>query len=233
MSEQQSRYQAVLERIAKTAQAAGRDEKAIRLVVVTKGHPVEQIQELYQLGARLMGENRIAEAREKQAALENLSGIDWQMIGHLQSRKAADAAGRFGLIHSVDSLKLAWRLDRFAREMGVIQSVLLQFNVSGEESKFGFEASDERGWEGLFPAVEEMLSFAHVQVRGLMTMAPYSLDPETARPSFARLRRLRDALVKQFPAGGWNELSMGMSGDFETAIEEGATLLRIGTAITG
>lgn len=233
MSDLKSRYQAVLENIALTARSAGRDENDIRLVVVTKGHPIEQIEELHRLGARLIGENRIAEARDKQAALDTLPGIEWHMIGHLQSRKAADAAGRFALIHSVDSVKLARRLDRFAGQAGANQPVLLQFNVSGEESKFGFEASDEGGWESLLPVMEEILAFEHLQVRGLMTMAPFNPDPEAARPSFARLRRLRDALARQFPAGEWDDLSMGMSGDFQTAIQEGATLLRIGTAITG
>lgn len=227
------RYHAVQEQIEQAARKAGRPMEEITLVVVTKGHGLKEIADIHDLGAGDIGENRVGEALEKQALLGELTGLSWHMIGHVQSRKASDVAGRFALVHSVDSVKLAERLDRSAGEVEVLQPVLLQFNVSGEASKSGFEASRDEEWEDLLPEIESITALAHLQVRGLMTMAPYSPDPETARPTFSRLRRLREYLGGKFPQTDWSELSMGMSGDFIPAIEEGATLLRIGTAIMG
>jgi len=228
-----SRYQQVKETIARTAQAAGRPEKDIRLVVVTKGHPLTAIETVYQLGVRDVGENRLEEASFKQQTLTALTGLNWHMIGHIQSRKARDVCGRFALVHSVDRLKLARKLDQSALAQGIEQPVLLEFNVSGEVQKSGWMADDKAEWPELLPEVEAVLACTGLEVRGLMTMAPYSTNPEDARPSFVRLRKLRDYLAGQFPAGSWDELSMGMSGDYQVAIEEGATLLRIGTAIMG
>jgi pyridoxal phosphate enzyme (YggS family) len=227
------RYHVVQEQIEQAARAAGRRPEEITLVVVTKGHGLKEIADIHELGAAEIGENRVGEALEKQAMLDELTGLAWHMIGHVQSRKASDVAGRFSLVHSVDSVKLAERLDRSAGEAGVVQPVLLQINVSGEASKYGYEASRENEWDGLLPEIEQIAALTHLQVRGLMTMAPYSPDPEAARPSFARLRRLREYLAGKLPQTDWSQLSMGMSGDFIPAIEEGATLLRIGTAIMG
>lgn len=229
----QARYERVMEEIESAARRAGRRPDEITLVVVTKGHSFSEIDALYQLGIRDFGENRVGEALEKQSVLEALDGLRWHMIGHIQSRKARDVAGNFALVHSLDSVKLAERLDKYAGEAGVVQDVLLQFNVSGEESKSGWDAWDERNWEILIPEMEAVLACPNLRVSGLMTMAPYSDDREDARPSFARLKRLQVWLAEHFPGADWSELSMGMSGDFVPAIEEGATILRIGTAVMG
>lgn len=226
-----SRYEQVKESIARTAQAAGRAASDVRLVVVTKGHPLTAIETVYQLGGRDVGENRVEESTFKQQTLTALEDLNWHMIGHIQSRKARDVCGRFALIHSVDRLKLAHKLDQCATALGIVQPVLLQFNVSGEVQKSGWAAEDTSQWPTLLPEVETVLACKGLHVRGLMTMAPYSPNPEDARPSFVRLRKLRDYLAGQFPAGDWAELSMGMSGDYLVAIEEGATMLRVGTAI--
>ncbi len=227
------RFEKVTAEIEAAARSAGRDPAEIRVVVVTKGHTFSEIEAVYRLGGRHVGENRVEEAREKQTALAAFDDLTWHMIGHVQSRKAENVAGHFGLVHSLDSVKLAQRMDRFAEESGVVQDVLLQFNVSGEGSKSGWDAWDEATWLGNLPEMEVVLASNHLRVRGLMTMAPYSLNPEDARPSFARLRRLREYLAVQLPEASWEELSMGMRGDFVTAVEEGATILRIGTAIMG
>jgi pyridoxal phosphate enzyme (YggS family) len=228
-----TRYQQVLEEIDRTARQSGRSRDEITLVVVTKGHPPVEIQDLYRLGARQIGENRVAEALEKQTIMSDHPDLNWHMIGHIQSRKANDVAGNFTLIHSLDSTKLARRLDRFAQESGIVQEVLLECNTSGEESKYGFSALDGALTPKVEAALEEILDCTALRVRGLMTMAPYSTDPEDARPSFAALRRLREVVAFKFPRADWSQLSMGMSGDYKVAIQEGATLLRIGTAIMG
>lgn len=227
------RYEQVLAEIEAAAVGVGRNPSELKLVVVTKGHPVSEIEEAYRLGVRDVGENRVAEAGEKQITMAAFKDLTWHMIGHVQSRKAVDVAGHFGLVHSLDSVKLARRMDRFAEEAGVTQDVLLEFNVSGEASKSGWGGRHEPDWPELLLEMEAVLACNHLRVRGLMTMAPYSENPEDARPSFARLRRLRDFLASQLPEANWAELSMGMSGDFVPAIEEGATLLRIGTAVMG
>lgn len=228
-----SRYEQVQEIITRTAQTAGRAEADIRLVVVTKGHSLTAIETIYQLGVRDVGENRVGEAAFKQQSLAELADLNWHMIGHIQSRKARDVCGQFALVHSVDRLKLANKLDKCAQANGIVQPVLLECNVSGEAQKSGWAADNPDRWLELMPEMEAVLACKGLEVRGLMTMAPYSADPEDARPSFARLRQLRDYLADQFPAGNWEHLSMGMSGDYQVAIQEGATILRIGTAIMG
>lgn len=228
-----ARYEQVLAEIDETARRASRDPGEINLVVVTKGHPQSSIIDLYRLGCGHVGENRVEEALQKQTESTALRDLNWHMIGHIQSRKAARVAGSFSLVHSLDSVKLANRLDRFSGEAGVIQDVLLQFNVSGEASKSGWDAWDETRWETMLPEMEIVLACDHLRVRGLMTMAPYSPNPEDARPSFTRLRKLRDWLGRRFLEVDWSQLSMGMSGDYVPAIEEGATILRVGTAVMG
>lgn len=228
-----ARYKNILERIDAAARLGGRTGEDIQLVVVTKGHPAAQIRELIDLGVRDFGENRVEEALSKQQIMKDQSGLNWHMIGHVQSRKARDVSGNFYMVHSMDSVKLAKRLNRRAEAMNIVQPVLLEFNVSGEESKFGWSAAAPDSWPGLLSDIEAVLKCTSLSVRGLMTMAPYSLDPEDARPYFTRLRKLRDFLSEQFPETSWQQLSMGMSGDFETAIQEGATMVRIGTAILG
>jgi hypothetical protein len=226
-------YETVLERINRVARSAGRRVDEVRLVVVTKGQPLEKIQAVIEVGARLLGENYAEEGVGKIRALNALQGLEWHMIGHVQSRKASLVCEHFDWVHSLDSLKLAERLDRFAGELQRQLPVLIECNVSGEESKFGFQAWQEAQRDGLIEAISNILKLNNLQVRGLMTMAPYSSNPEAARPYFSRLRRLRDELAQQFPGTDWSELSMGMSADFETAVEEGATIVRIGEAILG
>ena len=155
------------------------------------------------------------------------------MIGHVQSRKARLVADNFALLHSLDSLKLAQRLDRFAAEREHILPVLLEFNVGSEQSKFGWNASDQSRWEAFIPEIASLLDLPNLRVHGLMTMPPLGMEPEDSRHFFQRLRQLRDHLAAQFPGTDWRELSMGTSADYEVAVEEGATLVRVGTAIVG
>jgi len=227
------RYERVINQIATAARRSGRDPHEIRLVVVTKSQPVEVVQAAIKAGITRLGENYAEEATAKMAALGEESEVEWHMIGHVQSRKAELVAAHFAMLHSLDGLKLAERLDRFCGVVGRILPVLLEFNVSGEESKFGYPAWDERCWPELLPEIEALLRFPHLQIRGLMTMPPYFEQVEQARPYFQGLRRLRDFLAVQFPQGQWRELSMGTSSDFDIAIQEGATVVRVGQAILG
>jgi pyridoxal phosphate enzyme (YggS family) len=226
-------HQRVLNLITDAARRSGRDPGEVRLVVVTKTHPVEVIRAALQAGIRLFGENYAEEGVMKIQSLPAQSGVEWHMIGHVQSRKAKLVADHFALLHSLDSLKLARRLDRFSAEANRILPVLLEFNVGGEESKSGWEASDEARWDDFLPDLSELVSLSNLQIQGLMTMPPLGTDPEESRLFFRRLRRLRDHLAARFPQGNWHELSMGTSADFEVAVEEGATLVRVGTAIVG
>jgi len=233
MTDLESNLSSVQERIAAAARRAGRDPGDVTLVAVTKMQPPEVIQAAYDLGLRHFGENRVGEAEEKVGELP--TDITWHMIGHIQSRKANRIVPLFQIVHSIDRLKIARRLNRICPEESTPLPVLLEVNVSGEESKDGFSASrwdsDAVERAALFAAVEEMLSLDHLQVQGLMTMAPIVADAESARPVFVHLRQLRDALVTAFPAANWHHLSMGMTDDFEVAVEEGATLVRVGRAI--
>lgn len=225
------RYQETLERIDQAARSVGRTGDDVTLVVVTKSHPAVQIGELVELGARTFGENRVDEALFKQQIMKDQPEIEWHMIGHIQSRKAQEVCANFAMVHSLDSVKLAERMERSAADLERIVPVLLEFNVSGEASKFGWQADVPEKWPQLLPDIEAILKCKSLSVRGLMTMAPYSNNPEEARPYFARLRQFRDFLAGRFPETDWRQLSMGMSGDFEVGIQEGATIVRIGTAI--
>ena len=229
----QKNYHAVLDRIAGAAEKAGRDPGSIRLVVVTKGHPVEKIRAVVAAGARLLGENYVEEAVQKIQALSGEGQVEWHMIGHVQSRKAQPVCEHFDWVHSLDSLKLGNRLNRFAGENGRRLPVLLECNMSGEESKFGLPAWDPALWTNLLPEIEQIAGLPNLRLSGLMTMAPFLDDPDQARPYFQGLRRLRDYLVEGLSQPDFNELSMGMSADFEAAIQEGATLVRVGQAILG
>lgn len=226
-------YEKVLERIAQAAQTAGRSADAARLIVVTKTHPPENVQAAIEAGARDLGENYAEEAIAKIAAIGPVSGLRWHMIGHIQSRKAKLIPGHFNLAHTVDSQKLASQLDRFAAENGVRLPVLIEVNVSGEESKFGYPAWDEAGWNALLPQVEQIAALPNLEICGLMTMPPFADHPEASRPFFQRMRALQAFLAKILPQVSWRELSMGTSLDFAVAVEEGATLVRVGTAILG
>jgi len=226
-------YQQVLERISAAACEAGRDPNAVRLVVVTKGHSIETTLAVILAGARILGENYVEEALPKMGALSGKIDLEWHMIGHVQSRKARPVCEHFACVYSVDSLKLAERLDRFAAELGKRLTLLLECNVSREESKFGWKAWEEGEWNRLADEIAPVLELRHLITRGLMTMPPFFADPEATRPFFQRLRHLQSFLATRFPEAEWSELSMGMSADFEVAIQEGATLVRVGTAILG
>ena len=223
----------VRQRMALAARRAGRDPDEIRLVAVTKGQPLEVVRAAFEQGLRDFGENRVEEALPKMQAAALGPACSWHMIGHVQSRKAGDVAPNFALVHSVDSLKLARRLDRFAGEGGRRLPVLIECNVSGEASKSGYPAQNASDCERLLPELEELVSLASLEVRGLMTMAPYTAAPEESREVFRRLRRLREYLAARIPSSDWGALSMGMTDDFEVAIEEGATIIRVGRALFG
>jgi pyridoxal phosphate enzyme (YggS family) len=233
MTSLQESLRSVRQRIEAAALRAGRDPGSVTLVAVTKTQPPEVIRAAYDLGLRHFGENRVEEAEAKIGHLP--SDVTWHMIGHIQGRKARQVVPLFRFIHSVDSVRLAVRLDRLCADRGEPLPVLLECNVSGEESKYGFDAARWRSGEAervaLVAAVEEILALPHLAVRGLMTMAPIVADPEQARPVFLRLRQLRDDLATVFPRNDWSQLSMGMTDDFEVAIEEGATFVRVGRAI--
>jgi pyridoxal phosphate enzyme (YggS family) len=226
-------YQSTLEHIATAARNSNRAPDQVRLVVVTKSQPVEVIQAAVEAGVRILGENYPEEAVLKIQSLAEQTGVEWHMIGHVQSRKARLVADHFALLHSLDNLKLARRLDRFAAEQDRVLPVLLELNVGGEESKAGWDASDQSRWEALLPDVSSILDLPNLRVQGLMTMPPLETDPEDSRRFFQRLRQLRDRLASQFPRADWRELSMGTSADYSVAVEEGATLVRVGTAIVG
>jgi len=233
-------YQKTLDAIAASARKAGRAPESVRLVVVTKLQPLEVVEAAIEAGAQILGENypeeavqKITELKSQTAAKSLRLAVEWHIIGHVQSRKARLVAEHFALFQSLDSLKLAERVDRFAAEFNRVLPVLLEFNVGDEESKSGWIASDETRWTDLLNDVHAVAALAHLQVRGLMTMPPLFTDPEAARPSFQRLRRLQDFLAKHVPQIEWRELSMGTSADYTVAVEEGATLVRVGQAILG
>lgn len=220
MDEMRSRIARNLEeirgRIAAAAERAGRDPAGVRLVAVTKAVGVQEAQILIELGVTDLGENRTQNAQEKIEALGR--GVRWHMIGNVQRRKAREVVALFDTVDSVDRLKLAEALAQRGDEQGRELDVLLEVNVSGEEAKHGFTP------ENVAEAVERMAQWGRLHLRGVMTMAPFVDDPETVRPVFSKLRRLADGL-------GLPEVSMGMTNDFEVAVEEGATQVRIGTAL--
>jgi pyridoxal phosphate enzyme (YggS family) len=224
MSSVQKNLSEIHARIESAATRCGRKASEIRLVAVSKTHPPELIREAFEAGQRAFGESRVQDALPKLDALP--SGIEWHFIGHLQTNKIRKVVGRFALFHGVDNENLAVQINRIAGELGVTANALLEVNVSGEESKFGFAP------ENLPAALETLAPLPFLRIRGLMTMAPYSDNPEEARPYFAKLRELRDRLATEnsLPL---SELSMGMSGDFEQGIAEGATIVRVGSAIFG
>lgn len=225
------RAAAVQARISQAARRAGREASPVRLVLVTKAHPEAVVRAAVAAGLTRLGENYAEEALPKIAALG--PGVEWHMIGHVQSRKARQVVGHFAMVHSVDSLPLAQRLDRLAGEGGLVLPILLEFNVSGETSKFGWDATRPESWSALLPGVRAVAALPHLAVRGLMTVAPAAAEAGAVRPVFRRLRELRGWLCEELGVAAWPELSMGMTDDFEVAVEEGATLVRIGRAILG
>ncbi|MGC9469155.1 MAG: YggS family pyridoxal phosphate-dependent enzyme [Anaerolineae bacterium] len=256
--------EAVKGRIAEAALRAGRAADDVCLVAVTKTFPVEVILEAWEAGQRHFGENRPEEGAQKiplvmrQIAARQLTTVDpaqtdssstsegsepvlpipiWHMIGHVQSRKTEMVAAHFDIVHSLDRLKIARRLSRLTVSASREIPALIECNVSGEDSKYGYSVA---GWEkepavqtSFFEEVKALLALPGLRIEGLMTVAPISDDPEDVRPFFSSLRGLRDLLSEQFPEANWHHLSMGMTDDFEIAVEEGATLVRVGRAIFG
>lgn len=211
-------------RIAAAAKRSGRDPSTVELVVISKMHPLEKIREAFESGATLFGESRLQEAMAKISMLPKQ--LRWHFIGHVQKNKVRKLLPCFELFHSVDSLELACEMNRVAAELGLFPRVLLEVNIAGENTKFGFVPANLERY------LDQLLLLPRLQVEGFMTMAPLSSDPEIARPIFAQLRLYQEKLaaIAGIPL---STLSMGMSNDYEVAIEEGATLVRVGSAIFG
>lgn len=219
-----NRLTETLDRINLAAQRSGRDPGEIQLVAVSKTHPPEAVQEAFEAGQRIFGESRVQELLAKASSLS--SAIRWHFIGHLQTNKIRKMLPLCELIHGVDSSGLARDIDRIAGELGLFPRILLEVNVSGEGTKFGFKP------EALREQIDELLSLPRVQVEGLMAIPAPVAEPEEVRPAFRLLRELRDE-ISSATGTPLPVLSMGMSGDYEIAIEEGATLVRVGTGIFG
>ncbi len=225
----------VRDRIEVAVKRSGRDPSEIKLVAVSKTVDIDRVKEAVIAGITILGENRVQEAKGKIEAVNKLQTpdsrlqtISWHMVGHLQTNKAKTAIRLFDLIHSVDSLRLAEEIDRESRKAGKVQDVLVEVNLAGEETKHGVSE------EGTISLLKEMSKLKNISVKGLMTMPPFSEDPEKVRPYFRRLREIRDN-INELRVTGYElrDLSMGMSNDFEAAIEEGATMVRVGVAIFG
>ena len=220
------RYQAVRARVDAACRRVGRDPKEVTLLAVSKTKPVSMLQEVYGAGARAFGENKVQEILEKIPGLPE--DIRWHMIGHLQTNKVRQIVGKVCLIHSVDSLKLAREIEKESERSGIRSDVLLEINVAREESKFGFFLEDAEA------AIREIASFPHIRICGLMTIAPFVECGEKNREFFRKLNQFYvDIANKNIDNVSMNILSMGMTGDYEVAIEEGSTLVRVGTGIFG
>ena len=225
----------VREQIAAAARRAARNPEEITLMGVSKTFPVERIREAYAAGLRVFGENRVQEFAAKADALHDLRDTEWHLIGHLQTNKAAKAAELFHAVDSVDSVRMAEKLNACAESAGKTLSVLIEINIGGEQAKSGVAPnSDEQGSDELEKILRGAPRWGNLNIHGLMTVPPYAEDPEGSRPYFRQLRQIRDSIAaRNLPQIGMAALSMGMSHDFEVAIEEGATCVRVGTAIFG
>lgn len=228
MDDLSTKIQATRDRIRQAAERAGRDPSDVRLVAATKYVEASRVLDAIRVGLTICGENRWQEARAKMQAVGERGNVEWHFIGRLQRRKLKWLVGRFSLIHSVESLEQAEEIQRCAHERHTSQAILLEVNVGGEESKGGFSP------DALPSAVSQIDTFPSVHVQGLMTVPPWNPDPELMRPYFQRLKQLAE-LINGLPLQRvrMRELSMGMSNDFEVAVEEGATLVRVGTALFG
>lgn len=220
--------QSIQARIALAAASCGRPPEDVALLVISKTFPRDRIAQAVAAGMRRFGENRVQEAETKIPFMDGTPRLEWHLVGHLQSNKARRAVELFDVIHSLDSIRLAARLSQASLEIGKITSVLLQVDLGGEATKFGAPPDEVR------PIVEAVADFKGIRLDGLMTVPPFCEDPEDVRPYFRQLRQLEQALEAQHPGClGQRHLSMGMSHDFEVAIQEGATIVRIGTSIFG
>jgi len=229
----QDNYLRVLERISKTAKNAGRNPDDIRMVVVTKTQPIEAIQAVINAGATDLGENYIEEALPKIIELKNEQAIKWHMIGHVQSRKALSLCKYFQYLHSLDSLKLAEKLAKNAVELNISLPVMLEFNVGGEESKSGWNIWFNENWNDILSDIEKIITLPGINLFGVMAIPPYSPNAEESRPYYQGLRKFQEIVINHFRLSNFNDLSIGMSGDFEIAIQEGSTWVRVGQAIFG
>ncbi len=226
MSAIRENFLQVQNRIAAAAGRAGRHPSSVRLVAVSKTKPVSLILEAIAAGVTDIGENRIQEAESKYDQIER--PVKWHLVGHLQTNKVKSALRMFDLIHSVDSLRLLAEIDRRSAQVNRQTEVLIQINTSAEPSKYGIEPDEAIAF------IESALDYAHVRIKGLMTIGAFLPDPKKVRPSFVLLRQLKEKIMaQQFPGIDLEYLSMGMTNDFEVAIDEGANLVRIGTAIFG
>ena len=216
----------VEENIQRACERAGRDRKEVTLIAVSKTKPVEMLREIYDAGIRVFGENKVQELVDKYEVLPE--DIKWQMIGHLQRNKVKYIIDRVDLIHSVDSIRLAETIDKEAEKKGITAKILIEVNVAKEDTKFGLMPEEVDNF------IEQLANYKHIQVQGLMTIAPFVSDPEENRPIFARLRELSvDIGKKNVDNINMSVLSMGMTNDYQVAIEEGATMVRVGTGIFG
>lgn len=220
----ESNLNQIRERITQACERSGRSVDDVELVAVSKGHPLERIRAFTELGLTVFGENKVQEARKKMP--DSPRQAVWHMIGHLQTNKCKDVVNGFALIHSVDSLKLVEELQKHLDKFAKVQPVLLQVNIAGEASKHGFSPAElEMVWD-------QLLELDRLEIHGFMTMAPWTPEPEKTRPVFRKLKELQGVYENRLGAP-LPTLSMGMSGDFEVAIEEGATLIRVGSALFG
>ncbi len=216
----------VEENIQKACERAGRNREEVTLIAVSKTKPVEMLEEIYDQGIRVFGENKVQELVDKYEVMPG--DIKWQMIGHLQRNKVKYIVDKVDLIHSVDSIRLAETIDKEAEKKGIIANILIEVNVAKEDTKFGLMPEEVDAF------IEEIANYKHIQVKGLMTIAPFVSDPEENRPVFARLRELSvDIRKKNVDNITMSVLSMGMTNDYQVAIEEGATMVRVGTGIFG
>lgn len=220
-------------RIAQAAEKSGRDGQEIRLIAVTKLMPLEMIKAGIAAGLRDFGENYPEQADQKIMAISTHKDITWHMIGHIQSRKTSLVCDHFDWVHALDRMKIARYLNRFCTESGRNMPVFIEVNISGEESKHGWQAWDDSDWPALIPHFKEIAQMSAIKVCGLMTMPPFFDDAELTRPYYRRLGRLQNYLREAVPEIAWDQLSIGTSFDYEVAIEEGATMVRIGTSIFG
>jgi PLP dependent protein len=220
--------------INNAAKKSGRPADKVKLIVVSKGQPVDKMKFAVAAGVRIFGENYPEETAEKiSAGVDVFNAVEWHMIGHLQSRKVPVIVQHFSYIHSLDSFSLAEKLNKKLAEAQKEIKALLEVNVSGEESKYGFAAWDETAWPLLVEETKKIMSLPAIKLCGLMTMPPFFDDPEKARPYFQKAKMLHDYLQEQLGQKDFLELSMGTSGDYQVAVEEGATFVRIGQAIMG
>ncbi len=227
-SELRANYDRIAEQVHKAARNAGRSAEEVRIIAVSKTQSVEVVQAALDVGLRVFGENYAQEIKDKGAFFANNPvQAEWHCIGHLQTNKVKMIAPYVQYVQSLDSVRLATELNKAASQLGRTINVLLQVKTSDEETKSGCDAAE------LPTLVETVLGCSHLRIQGLMTIAAFSDDLEYVRPMFRHLRSLRDAMQRDFPTTSFHELSMGMSGDFTAAIEEGATMIRVGTAIFG